>query len=217
GGKVAIDHAGAKNLVGSFHPPSLVLADPTTLQTLPERELRTGFAEIVKAAVLASPLLFDFLENEDPMGQLEWVIEQAVRIKAGYVAADPRDRGVRRSLNLGHTFAHAIESATAHDISHGEAVAIGLVAAARLGAEHGGTAPELEERIRSTLERLGLPVALPSGLDPDALVGAMAADKKRRSGSAIFVTPGPGGATLVEGIDPKEAISLIPGEAGKRS
>jgi 3-dehydroquinate synthetase/shikimate kinase len=109
GGKVAIDHAGAKNLVGTFHPPALVLDDPSTLSTLGEEDLRTGFAEVVKAAILASPLLLDWLEAEDPMTNLGWVIEQSVRIKAAYVAVDPRDRGVRKSLNLGHTFAHAVD------------------------------------------------------------------------------------------------------------
>jgi 3-dehydroquinate synthase len=218
GGKVAIDHAGAKNLVGSFHPPRLVIADPEALATLPERDLRTGLAEIVKAAVLASPLLLDFLETEDSATRLEWLVEQAVRIKAGYVAADPRDRGVRRSLNLGHTFAHALESATGYGVSHGEAVSIGLVASARLGAEHAVTDPGTAERLRSILEALGLPVDPPSGPDPDAVVEAMAADKKRRSGSAVFVVPAPGGAALLEGIDPRDAASfLAPGEAGKRA
>jgi 3-dehydroquinate synthase len=217
GGKVAIDHAGAKNLVGSFHPPALVIADPAVLATLPDRELRTGFAEIVKAAVLASPLLLDFLEDQDPMTVLEWLVEQGVRIKAGYVAADPRDRGVRHSLNLGHTFAHAIESASGYEVSHGEAVSIGLVAAARLGASHGVTDPGTEQALRSVLEKLGLPVAPPPGLDQDALVDAMAADKKRRSGSAVFVAPAPGGAALLEGIEPREAVSfLAPTEAGRR-
>ena len=209
GGKVAIDHAGAKNLVGTFHPPRLVLADPAVLASLPERELSTGLAEVVKAAILASPLLLDILEAEDPTGRLEWVVEQAVRIKAGYVAADPRDHGVRRSLNLGHTYAHAIESASDHRISHGEAVASGLVAAARLGAAHGITDPGLEERVRAILERLGLPTDRPGGLDNDRLLSAMAADKKRQAGEAVFVVPSPGGASLLEGLDPAEALAFL--------
>lgn len=218
GGKVAIDHAGAKNLVGTFHPPRLVLADPETLGTLPDRELRTGLAEIVKAAVLASPLLLDLLEKEDPATRIEWLVEQAVRIKAGYVAADPRDRGVRRSLNLGHTFAHAIEAASDYTVPHGEAVAYGLIAAARLGAGHGITDPGLEERTRSVLDGLGLPSTPPPGLSQDALLEAMAADKKRRSGEAVFVVPATGGAALLEGIDPEEALtSLLATRAGKRS
>lgn len=212
GGKVAIDHAGAKNLVGTFHPPRLVLADPAVLASLPERELRTGFAEVVKAGILASPLLLDVLETEDPTERLEWIVEQAVRIKAGYVAADPRDTGVRRSLNLGHTFAHAIESASDYAVSHGEAVASGLLAAARLGRQHGITDPSLEERTGSILARLGLPTGPPPELDTDRMLSAMAADKKRRSGKAVFVVPAPGGAALLEGLDPADALShLAPG------
>ena len=211
GGKVAIDHAGAKNLVGSFHPPRLVLADPAVLASLPERELRTGLAEVVKAGILASPLLLDVLETEDPTAILEWIVEQSVRIKAGYVAADPRDAGVRRSLNLGHTFAHAIESASDYAVSHGEAVASGLVAAARLGTHHGITDPAVEERTLSILEHLGLPTSPPAGLDTDRMLSAIAADKKRRSGKAVFVVPAPGGAALLEGLDPAEALTHLPG------
>lgn len=220
GGKVAIDHAGAKNLVGTFHPPRLVVADVDVLRTLADRELRTGLAEIVKAAVLASPMLLDLLDTEEwdlATPGLEWIVEQAVRIKAGYVAADPRDRGVRQSLNLGHTFAHAIESASGYAISHGEAVAIGLVAAARLGAKHGVTDPALEARLESLLAKLGLPVAPPAQLEPDALLDAVTADKKRRSGRAVFVVPAPGGAALLEELDPADAVSFIlPMRAGKR-
>lgn len=211
GGKVAIDHAGAKNLVGSFHPPRLVLADPALLASLPERELRTGLAEVVKAGILASPLLLDVLETEDPTDILEWIVEQSVRIKAGYVAADPRDTGVRRSLNLGHTFAHAIESASDYAVSHGEAVAAGLVAAARLGVRHGITDPSVEDRTRSILDHLGLPVAEPEGLDSERMLGAIGVDKKRRSGKAVFVVPAPGGAALLEGLDPAEALTHLAG------
>jgi 3-dehydroquinate synthetase len=139
-------------------------------------------------------------------------MEQAVRIKAAYVAADPRDKGLRKSLNLGHTFAHAIESASNHQVSHGEAVAIGLVAAARLGIDHGVTDSRLAERLVSILEKLGLPVAPPPGLEASALVEAMAADKKRRSGQAVFVVPAEGGAALLEGLEPAEAISHVGGD-----
>jgi shikimate kinase / 3-dehydroquinate synthase len=213
GGKVAIDHAAAKNLVGAFHPPRLVLADPAVLRTLPDRELRSGFAEIVKAAVLASPLLLDVLEREDVADRLEWVVEQAVRVKVGYVAADPRDRGLRRSLNLGHTFAHAIETASEYRVSHGEAVACGLIAAARLGAHHGVTDSGLEGRLHTILERFGLPTVAPERLDRARLLEAIAADKKRRSGRAAFIVPAPGGAALLEGIDPAEAMSFLKGSA----
>ncbi|MGH2664118.1 MAG: bifunctional shikimate kinase/3-dehydroquinate synthase [Actinomycetota bacterium] len=215
GGKVAIDHAGAKNTVGAFHHPRLVIADPDLLATLAP-VLAGGMAEVVKAAVLASPLVLEHLERDPDAGH-GWIVEQAVRIKAAYVAADPFDRGLRWSLNLGHTFGHAIEAASGYRVSHGDAVAAGLVAAARLGATLGTTDPNLAERLAVLVERFGLPSTPPDGLDREDLLRAMAADKKRRGGRAAFVVPAPGGAELVEGLDPREAIAaLLPESVGDR-
>lgn len=208
GGKVAIDHAGAKNLVGTFHPPALVIVDPATLATLPEGDLRTGFAEIVKAAVLASPMFLDWLESEDPMSDLAWVIEQAVRIKAGYVAADPKDRGVRKSLNLGHTFAHAIEAGSDYSISHGAAVASGLLAATRLGTEQGITDPKLEERLRAIFEGLGFQIGSKPRPGTEKELAALTADKKRRSGETAFIVPAPAGAALLEGLETPDVFAF---------
>jgi shikimate kinase / 3-dehydroquinate synthase len=220
GGKVAVDHAGVKNLAGAFHHPRLVVADPDALVALPARERRAGLAEVVKAAVLASPLLLDLLELRGPVirseDDIEWLVEQAVRIKAAYVSRDPRDGGIRRSLNLGHTFAHAIEAASGHTVPHGEAVAAGLVAAARLGARAGVTEPELAGRLADLLEALGLPATPPPELPPDALLEAMAADKKRRSGWAVFVVPAVGGAALLEGVEEREALASLRPERAVR-
>ena len=207
GGKTAVDHAGAKNVAGAFHPPALVVADPEVLDTLPYEEVRAGLAEVVKAGVLASPLLLDLMAADT--APVTWLVEQAVRIKAGYVAADPLDRGVRRSLNLGHTFGHAIEAATGYGIRHGEAVAVGLVAAARLGAAQGITDPELAPRLTELLEKLGLPTAPPPGIARADLLAAMGTDKKRRSGAAAFVVPSRDGAVLLEGLDPDETLNHL--------
>ena len=204
GGKVAIDHAGAKNLVGGFHSACLVIADTTTCRTLDPQTRRQGLAEIVKAGVLASPLVLDLI-GRAPLG---WSVEQSVRVKAAYVAADPRDRGVRRALNLGHTFAHAIESASDHSVSHGDAVAMGLVAAARLGASLHTCGHELAARIALVLEQLGLPTMAPA-LDEGRLLGALTADKKRASGEVRFIVPGEDGAALVSGVDPGEALQML--------
>ena len=218
GGKVGIDHAGVKNLVGSFHHPAAVLVDPNTLSTLPLRHLRAGLAECVKAAVAASPLALDALEvlplnREDVPIHLSWVAEQAVRIKAAYVRDDPHDHGIRHALNLGHTFAHAIESATDHEVLHGEAVAMGLAAATRLGASLGVTAPHLPAKVEAVLTRLGLSVSAPPGVDEDRVLEALGADKKRRGGRAAFVLPCPGGSDLIAGLDPRRALAaLAPGE-----
>jgi 3-dehydroquinate synthase len=218
GGKVGIDHAGVKNLVGSFHHPRLVVADPTALDSLPPRALRAGFGEVVKALLLASPLALEGLETGGPdiAGHVVWLAEQAVRIKAGYVAADPWDRGLRHALNLGHTFAHAIEAATQYEVPHGEAVAMGLVAATRLGAEIGVTPQALSDRLRRVLARLDLPADPPSDLDPERLLEAMNVDKKRRAGRAVLVVPSDGGSTLVEGVRPRMVLdALLPPGAGR--
>lgn len=213
GGKVAIDHDDVKNLVGSFHDPTLVVADTSTLGSLPRRVFRAGLAECVKAAVLASPAMLELLGGPSDGDELpvpvEWIVEQAVRIKAAYVAADPGDRLLRQSLNLGHTFAHAIEAATDYAVPHGEAVAVGLVAAARLGAEVGGTGPDLPGSVQSTLERLGLPVRPPAGLSQQRLRAAVAGDKKRRSGRPVLVVPAAGGAELVEGLTAEDVLAKL--------
>lgn len=222
GGKVGIDYGGIKNNIGALHDPDLVVVDPLLLSSLPTRELRCGMAEIVKAALLASPLLVDLLE-EAPLDErgvpihLECYIEQAVRIKAAYVAADPHDDGVRQSLNLGHTFAHAVEAATGYRIPHGEAVAVGLVAAARLAAEVDGSEPVPEGRIARLLQRLHLPTGLSDRIPPSALLRAMTKDKKWRAGRATFVLPAPGGAELARGIEPDVALRALTSRRAQRS
>ncbi|CAN5333545.1 bifunctional shikimate kinase/3-dehydroquinate synthase [soil metagenome] len=222
GGKVAIDHAGAKNLVGAFHHPILTVVDPTTVRSAPPVATRGGLAEIVKAAMLASPLVFEWLETSplDETGlpeNLEWLIEQAIRIKAAYVSGDATDRSARKALNLGHTFAHAVESASGFETSHGEAVAIGLVAAARLGATFGIGPEGLPERLSTLLGRLRLPVVPPEGLSGGAMLEAMTADKKRIGGQSVFVVPATGGARLLRDVDPRSALeALLPSEVSYR-
>lgn len=206
GGKTGIDVGAAKNLAGVFHDPRLVVVDPGLLETLPPNARAHGLAEAVKAFVLAAPLALDALQDDPPV---EWVVEQAVRVKAAYVAGDHLDRGLRASLNLGHTFGHAIESASAYSVAHGEAVSAGLVAAARLGEEFGVTPPGLAHRLESLLGRLGLPASAPPGLSADDLAAAMRWDKKRRGPGTIFVVPAPGGAALVEGISPSVAVEAM--------
>lgn len=213
GGKVAIDHDGVKNLVGSFHDPTLVLADTSTLASLPRRVFRAGLAECVKAAVLASPAMLELLAATPAGGGLpvpvEWIVEQSVRIKAAYVAADPQDRSLRQSLNLGHTFAHAVEAASDYAVPHGEAVAVGLVAAARLGVELGCTDPGLSGSVQRTLEGLDLPVRPPHGLSEERLLAAVTGDKKRRAGRPVLIVPAAGGAELVEGLTAEDVVGQL--------
>ena len=185
GGKTAIDLPAGKNLVGAFHQPIAVLADTDMLATLPMREFSSGFAEIVKVALLVETDFLDWLEiNLDALNRRvpESLIEAVRRsclIKADIVSADERDRGVRALLNLGHTFAHALERVTAYErFLHGEAVAIGLVLAAALSETHFGLDPGTRLRVVRLLARFGLPTTLPADVDSDEMIEAMRLDKK---------------------------------------
>jgi len=195
GGKTAVDHPAGKNLIGAFHQPRLVVADVDTLATLPRRELLAGLAEVVKYGVIGDAALFERIEA-DPQAVLTLapdvlvgVVAACARQKAAVVAADEREeRGERAILNFGHTVGHAIETAAGYGrFLHGEAVAIGMVAAARVSHALGIADATTPERIRRTLERLGLPVAVPADVPAAALVAAMRSDKKSAGGRIRFV------------------------------
>jgi 3-dehydroquinate synthase len=200
GGKTGVDTPRGKNLIGAFHPPVAVVADPRALATLPERDYRGGMAEAVKHGLIADAGYFDWMErdadallrrDEEAVTRL---VRRSVEIKAAVVADDEREAGRRAILNAGHTVAHAIEQATGYAVPHGEAVALGLVAESAL-AEAVGLAPAgLRERVAGLLERLGLPVRLPRPIAPDQLIRAMAGDKKSRGGEVRFALPGGLGA-----------------------
>ena len=203
GGKTGINSAHGKNLVGAFHQPALVLADLATLATLPARERRAGYAEVVKYGLLGDADFFAWLEAEGAralagdLDALAHVVATSVRAKAAIVAADEEERsGTRALLNLGHTFAHAYEALTGMgaDLRHGEAVALGLVDAFRLSARLGLCAGEDAERVAAHLAAQGLPTRRGevAALDPDAIVAAMRGDKKVADGRLTF--------SLVRGI-----------------
>lgn len=204
GGKTGVNRPEGKNLVGAFHQPAVVLIDPETLRPLPRRQLASGLAEVVKAAVIGDPGLFEQLEVEAEalahadVPRLTEVVARAVAVKARLVAADPREGGVRAHLNLGHTLGHAIEAATGFGpVTHGEAVALGLLAAARIAAARGLCDAALVGRIRALCQRMGLPVAPPPGLDPAAVRAALGSDKKVAAGRVRWVLPRALGAVEV--------------------
>ena len=201
GGKTGVDIAAGKNLVGAFHQPRAVMADPGFLDSLPAREFAAGMAEVVKAGLIADAALLDTLEAHAAMSPvvLAQVIEAAVRVKVEVVAADERESGRRAILNFGHTVGHAIEAASGFQLLHGEAVSLGMVAALALGTARGVTEPGLLGRVTALLARLGLPVDVKHRLAADVL-DRMGVDKKRVSGSVRFVlVPRPGQA-IIEGI-----------------
>lgn len=211
GGKTAVNVGDAKNLVGAFHQPVAVYADTEALSTLDPREYRAGLAEVVKAAALADAPGFERLEESvealvsRKAGVLERAIDGAIRVKARFVAADPEEAGPRAFLNFGHTAAHALEAASSWTVRHGEAVAIGLVAEARLAASLHGFPREDAERIESLLAALSLPVRPPPGLSREAVRHAARRDKKVERGRLRIAVPERlGGAR--EGADPLREV-----------
>jgi len=195
GGKVAVDHPHAKNLIGAFYQPSLVVADTSTLHTLPAREYRCGLAEVVKHGVIADAVFFAWLEDSTPAvaardpDALLHLVRRNCEIKAAVVAADEREAGLRAILNFGHTAGHALETLTGYRaLRHGEAVAMGMVAAARLSETLGLCPPEVGNRIARLLTAFRLPTTLPA-LDTDELIATMRSDKKAVAGTIRFVLP----------------------------
>jgi 3-dehydroquinate synthase len=212
GGKTAVNHPRAKNMIGAFHQPISVLADTETLATLPPRELSAGLAEVIKYGVIVEAGFFDWLEqNVDALRALDGralahAIRRSCEIKAAIVAEDEREHGRRALLNLGHTFGHALEAIGNYERwLHGEAVAIGIVLAAHTSQALGWLDARDCSRIEKLLERAGLPTRAP-GVDPDAVIAGMQGDKKadhaglklilvKSLGNAV-VTRAPPGGTL---------------------
>ena len=214
GGKTGVNLPEGKNLLGAFHQPLAVLADPRALVPLPDREYRSGLGEIAKYALMGDDFVtsrIDALNARDP-GELADVVARCAAIKAQYVSADEFETtGVRAVLNYGHTVAHALETASAHALLHGEAVAIGLVFAGRLA----GTLERIDHAAVAHHEELvaalGLPTQAPPGLRADDLVPIMARDKKA-GGGLTFVLAGPGGIERVVDPDPaavRKALAAI--------
>lgn len=201
GGKTGVDVPAGKNLVGAFHPASLVVADPEVLRTLPPEERRAGFAEMLKHGAVADAAHFHALVDAAPRlsaadapeatfaDALADAIAASVRIKSAIVAADPTEQGRRAILNFGHTVAHAIEHATRYAVRHGEAVAIGMVLEARVGEALGVTAPGTAGELARAVRAAGLPTAVPPPLGADALLAGMRHDKKGRVGAVRCALP----------------------------
>ena len=203
GGKTGINTAAGKNLVGAFHPPAAVLADPDVLRGLPEAEFRSGLAEVVKCGFIADEAILALLEA-DPTGRRDTaeLIERSVRVKAEAVGADLYDTGVREFLNYGHTLGHAIERIEDFGWRHGEAVAVGLVFAAELGVQAGLLDRAAADRHRDLLIAMGLPTRYAG--DWPRLQSVMRVDKKARGASHRFVVlDGLGNPTIL--TDPDQA------------
>jgi 3-dehydroquinate synthase len=209
GGKTGIDHATGKNLIGAFHQPIAVLIDPHVLTTLPPRELRSGLAECIKHEIIRDADGFASLEQNIgralalDMTYLTELIAHNVAIKARVVEADPFERGERAHLNLGHTYGHAIEHVSHYSYSHGESVALGMVAAAYTATNAGLIEESDRRRIVSLIHNAGLP-AKGMTLDPESVYQAMFFDKKVKAGKLRLVLPqGIGQATVRDDVPPE--------------
>lgn len=208
GGKVAVDLPQGKNLVGAFHQPALVVADTDTLATLPDLQRRAGLAEIIKAGVIADAALFAAYER-DLTPDLHWAVERAIAVKISIVEQDPLERDVRATLNLGHTFGHAMERLSDYRLPHGLAVSIGMVAAAHLGELLRLCDGETRARIERTLARHDLPVRYAEHA-PKQILAAMSTDKKRRGGRFRLVVPRRiGEVTVEEDVPDAEILSAL--------
>lgn len=194
GGKTAVNHALGKNMIGAFHQPVAVVIDTSVLATLPAREFAAGLAEVVKYGLIRDPVFFDWLEEHaDALmarnpDTIAYAIERSCRNKAEVVAGDERESGARALLNLGHTFGHAIETALGYGVwLHGEAVAAGMVMAARLSARSSMLESGSVRRIEALLTRMTLPTRAPDSLSPDTLLEIMAVDKKARDRRIVLI------------------------------
>ncbi|KAF0136708.1 MAG: 3-dehydroquinate synthase [Rhodospirillaceae bacterium] len=229
GGKTGIDTSHGKNLIGAFHQPRLVIADTATLDTLPAREIRAGYAEVVKYGCIDTPAFFAWLEDHGPRllaaGDAEvrrHVVLTSCAAKARVVAADEREDGPRALLNLGHTFGHALEAETGFgpDLLHGEAVAVGLVLAFDLSVRRGLCPTAEADRLRRHLAGVGLPVSIRQAvarpLAPDHLLAHMLRDKKVRDGRLTFVLArGIGHAFLDRMVTMEQVLTVLAESAGQ--
>jgi 3-dehydroquinate synthase len=223
GGKVGLNHPKAKNLIGAFHQPIGVWIDTATLATLPDREYRSGLAEVVKYGVILDAELFGFLENQaegvlkrEPVA-VRHIVARCCRLKADIVERDEREEtGLRAVLNYGHTFAHAFETAAGYGTwLHGEAVAAGMVCASALAERRGLVSAEITGRQVQLLQRFGLPVA-PSAWDSEALLATMRSDKKAVAGRLRFILPRRLGEVALFDDVPEADVRVVLGEAPLR-
>jgi shikimate kinase/3-dehydroquinate synthase len=191
GGKTGFDLPEGKNLIGSFYPPKLVLADPQLLMTLPEAELISGMAEVVKHGIISDPELFalcgrglDWVKKD-----LAEVVKRAMSVKIKVIEEDPYEKGIRASLNLGHTVGHAVELVSKFTLRHGEAVAIGMIAEAKYSARVGLAQAGLVETLNQTLRALRLPIQIPEEMPRQEIIRAMRVDKKKNMKAIRFALP----------------------------
>jgi 3-dehydroquinate synthase len=213
GGKTGFDLPEGKNLIGSFHPPKLVLADPSLLLTLPERELVSGMAEVVKHGIISDPELFELCSRgmDWVKDNLEEIVKRAISVKIKVIEEDPYEKGFRAALNLGHTVGHAVELVSKFELRHGEAIAIGTVIEAKYAEQIGIAEKGLADKIAEVISALGLPTEIPVEMPREKIIGAMWVDKKKSAKAIRFALPVKIGK--VELVEVSDLESVIASEA----
>lgn len=218
GGKTGVNHPKGKNLIGAFHQPSLVLIDPDVLQTLPDREFRGGMAEVIKYGVIWDAELFSKLEQSQTLdklsdvnaGLIQAILERSCGCKAEVVSKDEKESGLRAILNYGHTIGHAVESLTGYtQVTHGEAVGIGMVAASRIAVALQMWDHESDCRQLKLIEKTGLPTQLPAKLNIEEIIDSLQSDKKVKSGKVRFILPTQIGTVTITDQVPADIIRQV--------
>lgn len=225
GGKTSIDLPQGKNIIGVYKQPIKIIADVATLQTLPQSDFASGMAEVIKHGLVAESNLLEQVEqghwaknwDRSPsyIGELQRLVAQAIQVKINIVQADPFEQGQRSILNLGHTFAYAIEQVSNNAYRHGEAVSMGLVAATNMSARLGFCDISLQKRIEVILKSVNLPTRIPSNLKPDALLHSMQRDKKKQAGQLRFILVSKiGHPFMSDGVSDEEILDTISAVSG---
>ena len=216
GGKTGVNHPLGKNLIGSFHPPSLVVADPAVLDTLPRREFRAGLYEVIKYGVIADPALLDQMRSNmaaifaHDAAAVAPLVSASCRIKAEVVSSDERESGPRRVLNFGHTLGHALEAVTKYKrFRHGEAIGYGMLAALSIGVARGITPPSLYDEVQALIGQMG-PLPSVRDISPKEVLPALARDKKVVAGTLHFVAAtARGQTTILTDVNEKEIKAAL--------
>ncbi len=218
GGKTGVNHPQGKNLIGAFHQPRLVLIDPQVLDTLPMREFQAGMAEVIKYGIIWDADLFEQMEKCDRLDEmpyldqslLQTILARSCQAKADVVSKDEKEAGLRAILNYGHTIGHAVESLTGYRlVNHGEAVAVGMVAAGKLAVGLNLWDNQSQVRQLKLIQKAGLTTTLPSGIDINAIVDSLQTDKKVKAGKVRFVLPTQIGAVEITDRVPTDLISQV--------
>ena len=218
GGKTGVNHPQGKNLIGAFHQPRFVLIDPFVLKTLPPRELRAGMAEVIKYGIIWDAELFAKLEESKRLDQWRYldedllgtILSRSCQAKADVVSKDEKEAGLRAILNYGHTIGHAVESLTGYKlVNHGEAVAIGMVAAGQIAVKLQLWQQDKAQRQDALIKKAGLPTQLPGGLDIEAIIDTLQTDKKVKDGKVRFILPTQIGQVTVTDQVPRDVIAQV--------